>query len=317
MAKQSHNNIFSGLEIRNIDRMGILTYPETTLNTTITNSIIHNITSDESDTAGGRGIWLHGTGTISNNVITQTRIAITHTSNVTQEGATILITNNIMREFKDSSIYEGNHFSTGINSWVKKQELMIIEGNTIESTLPNRMVGMYLNHFPTTALIVDNTLTLTGHYVMGIDALNNKNGGYTLEGNTISVGSGSTAIALSTLGTEALPMVLTDNTLIQLDEATEPFVNEFEFNAFFYDFAPRSVGYLISGSNTTKRIKDTEGLKATYVTFSGVHSIDGFGEPVVIYTNSDSVGWIEHVEIALAEAELTYQIVGLPEGAPE
>jgi hypothetical protein len=313
VAKESHFNTFSGLELLNIDRMAILTYPETTQGTTITNSVIRHVTSDESGTSGGRGIWLHGTGTISHNLIEQTRIAITHTSSVTIEGASIHITDNIMRDFKDSSEFEGNHFSTGINSWVKQQEMMIIEGNTIESTLPNRMVGMYLNHFPTTAIIKDNTLTLEGHYVIGIDALNNKNGGYTFENNTISVGSGSTAIALSTLGTSAHPVVLSGNTLIQIHDTSDAELNQYEFNAFFYDYSPREVGILISGDNTTKRIKDTEGLKATYVTFSGVHTIQGFASSIVVYVNSSVTDWVSGLETALIENEFDYIIVGLPD----
>jgi hypothetical protein len=311
----SNNNTFSGLHILNIDRMGIYVYPENTESTTLSNNHIQNIHGIVTGNTGGRGIWLHGTGIIDGNLIEQTRIAITHTSNVTTQGAQIEFTNNIMRDFVDSTTLGEFVFSTGINSWIKQNEIILISNNTIESTV-TRQVGMYLNYFPSSAIIRDNIITLSGSYVIGIDALNNKNGGYLLDGNHISVGSGSTAISLSTLGTAELPMVLQKNVLTNLspNQVVDSGLNVYEYNTFFFDQSgPREVGLLISGSNDTKRIKDTIGLAATFVsivTTEGLeNSITGFVIPAVIYTDNAQAQWVTSMTAEFTGKFDTFDII--------
>ena len=226
-----------------------------------------------------------------------------------------MISDNSITNFKDTTVHTGTEFNVGITTFPRRNEKIIIEGNVIESDY-SKQIGMYLNYHSNNSIVRDNSITLHGRYVIGIDALNNKNGGYILENITINVDFGSTAIALSTLGTQVEPMILTNNSMINLspNEMDSREDNMFEFNKFFFSQTnPRDVGVLISGSNDTKRVKDTLGLEATFVIFSGTNSISNFANPVLIYSNSSMSQWSSSIEAQLDILEIDYFVYTKPE----
>ena len=288
-------NTFSGLTIKNIDRRGISIFPASTHGTKIINNVIENVTGSVTGASLTTAIYVEGTGLIHGNRISQVHRGIFSLMNNLSIKSEIIIRGNSITDFKDSSLHNSTGFNVGITTQPigKNDDVIIIEDNLIES-IYSKQIGMYLNFHSSGSIINNNIITLSGSHVIGLDILNNKNGGYYVTGNHISVGSGSTAIAMSTLGEPERPMILEDNTLINLfpGEVASSGLNQYEYNGFFYSkFYPREIGLLISGSNDTKRIKDTEGLYATYVTLSGLN-LSGFVSPITIYSeHSDDPTW--------------------------
>jgi hypothetical protein len=309
-------NHFYELEIKNTDRRAISIFPVSTLETIVENNIIHNVTGEIMGSFNGSiGINFQGTGRVQTNVITEVHTGIILNVDNQSMDAEVVISDNSMTNFKDTTVHTGTAFNVGITTFPRRNEKIIIERNVIESDY-SKQIGMYLNFHSNNSIVRDNSITLHGSYVIGIDALNNKNGGYVLENNTINVDFGSTAIALSTLGTQAAPMILTNNSMINLspNEMDNREDNMFEFNKFFFSQTnPRDVGILISGSNDTKRVKDTLGLEATFVIFSGTNSISNFANPVLIYSNSSISQWSSSIEAQLDLLEIDYLVYIKPE----
>jgi hypothetical protein len=233
---------------------------------------------------GSVGINFQGSGVVENNLVEKVHTGLVYNSDISSE-VTFTLRNNIIRNFKsveDLSFFGA--FNAGFNLWPRKTETIIIEDNLIQSS-QSFTIGMYLNHFANTAIIESNILELTGDYVVGIDALNNKNGGYQIINNTVKVGSFSTALGLSTLGTVGLPMII-ENNVLEMVGTTMPVatINAYEFNNFFfYQTATREVGILLSGSNETKRVKDTP--SSTFASLED-NTITGFLEGVVVFKNA-------------------------------
>jgi len=309
-------NHFFELEIKNTDRRAISIFPVSTLETIVENNIIHNVTGEIMGSFNGSiGINFQGTGRVQRNIITEIHTGIILNVDNQSMDAEVVISYNSITNFKDTTVHTGAAFNVGITTFPRRNEKIIIEGNVIESDY-SKQIGMYLNYHSNNSIVRDNSITLHGRYMVGIDALNNKNGGYLLENNTINVDFGSTAIALSTLGTQVEPMILTNNSMINLspNEMDNREDNLFEFNKFFFSQTnPRDVGVLISGSNDTKRVKDTLGLEATFVIFSGTNSISNFANPVLIYSNSSMSQWSSSIEAQLDMLEIDYLVYTKPE----
>ena len=291
------NNTFEYLTIRNIDRRGISIYPMTTLNTTLRYNTIHNVTGEiMGEWFGAIGINFHGTGLVENNTITQVHHGLIHNTDVVD--GMVIFRGNHFSDFRDSVVFEGlERFNVGINSWPRKNETIIIEDNVIESSF-DRQVGMYLNYFANTSIVRNNTINITGEHVVGLDILNNKDGGYEISNNTVEVGAFSTGIALSQLGTEALPMKILNN-LVSVLNPKHVTSNAYEFNNYFFDQeSSREVGVLLSSSLETKRVKDTESLM--YAILTG-NEINDFFEGIVVFTGTASDDWIPTLEIETNE----------------
>jgi uncharacterized protein (UPF0303 family) len=308
-----NNNTFSGLEINNTDRRAISIFPMSTTGTVIQNNIIYNVTGQVTGTSNGAiGINFQGTGRIENNTVTQVHTGIILNVDNNSPEAEVIIRGNSITNFRDSSEHNSTWFNVGITTWPRKNEVIIIEDNLIES-IYSVQIGMYLNFHSSGSIVRNNTITLSGSHVVGIDILNNKNGGYLLVGNIVSVGSGSTGIALSTVGTAASPMTLKDNVITNLfpDEVTDSGINQYEFLGFFINNTyPREVGLLISGSNDTKLFKDTPGDNATFVVFEGTKSIEGFAAPAVIYSEAGDLStWVSGAETVLTNASIDFLTV--------
>jgi hypothetical protein len=280
----SNNNTFEDLVIKNVDRRAISVFPMTTLNTTIKNNHILNVTGAVMGTWNGAvGINFMGTGIVNDNLIEEIVTGIVHNSDHGFEGAQVIFVNNIFRNFRDPVLFSDSwHFNAGLNLWPRKTETIIIENNLIESNY-SRTIGMYLNAFSNTSVIRDNNLNLSGQNVIGLDVLNNKNGGYLIENNNIEVGANSTAIALSSLGTLEIPMIIQENILINL-EPVQSGTNAYEFYAFFDKTTSRDVGVLLSGTNDTKRVKDSR--RDTFGLLQK-NTISGFLEGFVNLANSN------------------------------
>jgi hypothetical protein len=307
-----NNHWFYELEILNVDRRGISVFPMSTTGTVIENNLIQNVTGAQMGPWNGAiGINFQGTGRVEGNQLSRIHTGIIVNVDNASEDAEVVLRNNVITEFFDTVVHTGGGFNVGITTWPRKNEAIIIDGNTIESVF-SKQVGMYLNYHAANSVVSNNIITLSGTHVVGIDALNNKNGGYVIEGNSVSVGSGSTAIALSTMGSSGLPMILSNNQLVALvpDPIVHSGLNDYEFSGFFFHKNySRDVGVLISGSNTTKRVKDTEGLASTFVVFSGMSQINEFAFPVVIYTKSSPQDWIAPLVDQLVFQEIGYQVV--------
>ena len=307
-----NNHWFYELEIMNVDRRGISVFPMSTTGTVIENTMIQNVTGAQMGPWNGAiAISFQGTGRVEGNHLSRIHTGIIVNVDNASEDAEVVLKNNVIIEFFDTVVHTGGGFNVGITTWPRKNESIIIDGNTIESVF-SKQVGMYLNYHAANSVVSNNIITLSGTHVVGIDALNNKNGGYVIEGNTVSVGSGSTAIALSTMGSSGLPMMLTNNQLLALvpDPIVHSGLNDYEYAGFFYQKNyPRDVGVLISGSNTTKRVKDTEGYASTFVVFSGTSQINEFAFPVVIYTKSSPQDWIAPLIEQLDLLAIGYQVV--------
>jgi hypothetical protein len=72
----------------------------------------------------------------------------------------------------------------------------------------------------------------------------------------------------------------------------------YEFNDFFfYKTNSRAVGILLSGSNTTKRVKDTVGLRATYAVVSN-NQITDFTIGIGMYSDVGFNSWESLIELS-------------------
>ena len=291
----NHNNTFEYLIIKNIDRRGISIFPLTTTNTIIRNSTFDNITGSVMGTWNGSiGINFQGTGLVENNEVSNMHTGLIHNSNVAN--GIVTIRNNHFHTFKDSSLHQLGFFNAGINAWPRSTETMIIENNTISSTYSNQ-IGMILNSFSRTSQIIDNTIIIDGESVVGIDVLNNKNGGFEVSNNIISVGAYSTALSLSTVGTSDHKMQIDSNTITMTEPKSDLTIG-YEFNDFFfYKTNSRAVGILLSGSNTTKRVKDTVGLRATYAVVSN-NQITDFTIGIGMYSDVGFNSWESLIELS-------------------
>jgi uncharacterized protein YjdB len=314
----NHNNTFENLIVRNVDRRGISVFPMTTTNTTIRNSLFENVTGAVMGTWNGSiGINFQGTGLVQNNEVRNVHTGLIHNSDLAT--GTIIISNNYFHSFKDGAL---SLLNVGINVWTRKTETMIIENNIIVSNFSNQ-VGMYLNSLSSTSKINNNTITINAEHVIGLDILNNKSGGYEIKGNIITVGAYSTGIALSTVGSQAMPMQLIANQITNSDtiiggaEKIGKTIG-YEYNDFFFNKTiSREVGILISGQILTKRVKDTPGFGLSFANLTGneianffetTKVLDGFGVTNITFNKTSTtitVGSSDTITATVSPEEVT------------
>jgi len=280
------NNTFKRLTVKNVDRRGISAYPVTTVNTTIEDCTIDNITIANqlaSDIGAGTGIMLNGTGVVKNNIIKNTYHGVAGNSSVAN--GTITIEGNTMSFEKSTFDRIPGRFSQGIELWPQQSETVVIKNNSITSNV-DYQYGIYLNdHISSGSAITGNTITLNGDYGTGVECVNSNLNGYSISYNRITAGDYSTGLVMSDCGTAASVMRVIDNTFVNSGTIVDStFTNLYSID--YYIGYEREIGIIISSTISTKRVKDTA-IKSIYVEANG-NTINGFKEGIALVAAKDS-----------------------------
>ena len=280
-----NNCIFTHVTIKNVDRRGISTFPETISGNEVTYCTINNVTGVNNGEGYGHAIKFNGSGKVEHCIISNVTGAILGNCNVV--GGTLSIQDNVITALTGLT---ATPFDIGINFWCKQSNVITVKNNSFTANVADN-TGIYIVRGGDGSEISYNTLNLTGNGGLGIETGWENTWGFAIHHNTITMGKGGTGIVVTGAGSDADPMLIYNNTLTNVG-SDDLFTNDYT------GYSEREVGLLLSGHQYTSRTGD-----ANY-SFNGSvynNTINGFKDGIVLASQVYASGGFKDIDIKLSD----------------